>query len=232
MPSTSIRSSRSNPLRVPNPAIRAVLWDFGGVITDSPFEAFRRFERDAGLPQDFLRRVNAANPDTNAWARFERSELTLAEFDAAFAEETAAAGHRVGGAQVVKLLYGTVRPAMVEALRRVGEHYITACLTNNVNTGPGHGLPTSDERAEEVMRILAMFDHVIESRKVRARKPEARFYELALARLAVDPREAIYLDDLGINLKPARALGMTTIKVESVPQALGELEDVLGLVLR
>lgn len=216
---------------MPNSAIRAVLWDFGGVITDSPFEAFRRFERERGLPEDFLRRVNATNPDSNAWARFERSELTLAQFDAAFAEETAAAGHRVGGAAVVKLLYGAVRPTMVEALRRVGEHYTTACLTNNVNTGPGHGLPTSDERTDEVLRVLAMFDHVIESRKVGARKPEPRFYELALARLAIDPREAVYLDDLGINLKPARALGMTTIKVDSAPQALAELARVLDLPL-
>jgi putative hydrolase of the HAD superfamily len=217
---------------VPNPAIRAVLWDFGGVITDSPFEAFRRFERSCGLPENFLRRVNASNPDRNAWARFERSELTLQQFDADFADETAAAGHRVRGAEVVKLLYGAVRPAMVEALRRVGEHYTTACLTNNVNAGAGHGLPTSDERADEIIRILAMFDHVIESRKVGVRKPEPRFYELALAQLAIDPREAVYLDDLGINLKPARAMGMTTIKVDSAPQALAELEGVLGLALR
>jgi putative hydrolase of the HAD superfamily len=133
---------------------------------------------------------------------------------------------------VVKLLYGPVRPAMVEALRRVGERYTTACLTNNVNAGEGHGLPTSDERAEEVARILAMFDQVIESRKVGVRKPEPRFYELALAQLGIDAREAVYLDDLGINLKPARAMGMTTIKVDSAPQALEELEAVLGLALR
>jgi putative hydrolase of the HAD superfamily len=215
-----------------NPAIRAVLWDFGGVLTDSPFEAFRRFERSRGLPEDFLRRVNATNPDSNAWARFERSELSLVQFDAEFAEETTTAGHCVRGTDVMKLLYGAVRPAMVEALRRVGEHYTTACLTNNVNTGEGHGLPTSDERAEEIVRILSMFDHVIESRKVGVRKPEPRFYELALAQLAIDPREAVYLDDLGINLKPARAMGMTTIKVDSAPQALAELEDVLRLALR
>jgi putative hydrolase of the HAD superfamily len=211
--------------------VRAVLWDFGGVITDSPFEAFRRFERERGLPDDFLRRVNATNPDGNAWARFERSELTLEQFDAEFAAETTAAGHRVPGADVVKLLYGAVRPAMVEALRRVGEHYMTACLTNNVNASGKHGLPTSDDRAEEVARILAMFDHVIESRKVGVRKPERRFYELALAQLAIGPHEAVYLDDLGVNLKPARAMGMTTIKVDSAPQALAELEDVLGLAL-
>jgi putative hydrolase of the HAD superfamily len=214
-----------------NAAIRAVLWDFGGVITDSPFDAFRRFEQARGLPADFLRRINAANPDDNAWARFERSELTFAQFDDAFAHETAAAGHRVGGAEVVKLLYGAVRPEMVEALREVGVHYMTACLTNNVNVGPGHGLPTADERAEEIIRIMAMFDHVIESRKVGVRKPEPRFYEIALAQLGIEPREAVYLDDLGVNLKPARAMGMTTIKVDGAAQALAELEAVLGLAL-
>jgi putative hydrolase of the HAD superfamily len=216
---------------MPNSAVRAVLWDFGGVLTESPFEAFRRFEQARGLPADFLRQINARNPDDNAWARYERSELTLAQFDAAFAEETAAAGHRVRGAEVVQLLYGALRPAMVQALRRVGEHYLTACLTNNVKTGSAHGLPTSDERAREVQDVLALFDHVIESSKVGARKPEPRFYELALRRLRIEPEHAVYLDDLGVNLKPARAMGMTTIKVVDAPQALRELEAVLELPL-
>jgi putative hydrolase of the HAD superfamily len=216
---------------MPNPAFRAVLWDFGGVLTESPFEAFRRFEQARGLPADFLRGVNARNPDDNAWARYERSELTLAQFDAAFAEETAAAGHRVGGADVVQLLYGALRPAMVQALRRVGEHYLTACLTNNVKTGSAHGLPASDERAREVQDVLGLFDHVIESSKVGARKPEPRFYELALRTLRIGPGQAVYLDDLGINLKPARAMGMRTIKVVDAPQALRELEAALDLPL-
>jgi putative hydrolase of the HAD superfamily len=216
---------------MPNPVFRAVLWDFGGVLTESPFEAFLRFEQARALPPGFLRQVNARNPDNNAWARFERSELTLAQFDAAFAEETTAAGHRVGGGEVVRLLYGALRPTMVEALRRVGEHYLTACLTNNVNTGSAHGLPTTDERAQEVRRVLTMFDHVIESSKVGVRKPEARFYLLALKQLQIEPQQAVYLDDLGINLKPARALGMTTIKVVDAPQALRDLEAALDLPL-
>jgi putative hydrolase of the HAD superfamily len=217
---------------MPNPAFRAVLWDFGGVLTDSPFEAFRRFEQARGLPQDFLRSVNARNPDDNAWARYERSELSLAQFDVAFAAETAAAGHRVGGAEVVRLLYGAVRPAMVEALRRVGEHYVTACLTNNVKTGSSHGLPTTDDRAQEVGRVLAMFDHVIESSKVGVRKPEPRFYQLALDALGIQAHQAVYLDDLGINLKPAKSMGMTTIKVVDAQQTLAELEALLAMPLR
>jgi putative hydrolase of the HAD superfamily len=217
---------------MPNQAFRAVLWDFGGVLTESPFDAFRRFEQARGLPRGFLRQVNATDPHTNAWARYERSELNLDEFDRAFAGETAAAGHRVGGAEVVQLLYGALRPSMVEALRRIGEHYVIACLTNNVRTGSSHGLPTTDDRAQEVARVLAMFDHVFESSKVGVRKPEPRFYQLALDALGIDPREAVYLDDLGINLKPAKAMGMTTIKVVDAPQALAELEAVLDMPLR
>ena len=217
---------------MPNPAVRAVLWDFGGVITESPFEAFDRFERERGLPAGFIRRLNAFNPDGNAWARLERGEITVTEFDDAFAAEARSAGASVSGAEVIALLYGPVRAPMVEALRRCREHYLTACLTNNINTGIGHGVPARDERAAEVERILQLFDLVVESSKVGMRKPEPGFYRMALAALKIEARQAVYLDDLGINLKPARALGMTTIKVESTEQALAELEQALGLVLR
>jgi putative hydrolase of the HAD superfamily len=216
---------------VPNPRFRAVLWDFGGVVTDSPFEAFRRYERSRGLPQDFIRGVNARNPDANAWARLERGETTLEEFDRAFAAEASAAGHMVPGRDVIALLYGEPRPAMVQALRRCARHYLTACLTNNVNTGVDHGLPASAERAAQVAEIMGLFHLVIESSKVGARKPEPRFYRHALEALQIEPQAAVYLDDLGINLKPARAMGMTTIKVETPEQALAELEAVLELPL-
>jgi putative hydrolase of the HAD superfamily len=216
---------------VPNPAVRAVLWDFGGVLTTSPFEAFCRFEDAHGLPEGFIRRVNSVNPNDNAWARFERGEVPLAQFDAAFLEESGAAGHPVSGAAVIQLLYGDVRPAMVEALRCCSEHYLTACLTNNINTGVGHGLPASEERAAEVQRILALFDVVIESCKVGARKPEPRFCRMALDALGIEPSQAVYLDDLGVNLKPARAMGMATIKVQSEAQALTELAHLLALPL-
>jgi putative hydrolase of the HAD superfamily len=213
-------------------AIRAVLWDFGGVFTESPFKAFALFERERGLPENFLRRVNSTNPDANAWACFERGELALAQFDEAFLAESTALGYPVRGAHVIELLYGELRPQMVQALQRCAEHFTNACLTNNVKTGSGHGLPTTDARAAQVAAILALFDVVIESSKVGARKPEPHFYQLALERLGVQPHEAVYLDDLGINLKPARSLGMTTIRVDSPEQALTELEAVLGIALR
>ena len=214
-----------------NPAIRAVLWDFGGVFTESPFEAFAGFERSRGLPMGFLRRVNSIDSDGNAWARFERGQITLAEFSTAFEAESGTLGHPVRGEEVIALLYGEVRPTMVAALRRCKVHFLNACLTNNVKPGLGHGLPGNEARAQEVRQILSLFDLVIESSLVGARKPEPRFYQIALKRLEIEPRQAVYLDDLGINLKPARALGMTTIKVESPEQALGELETVLDIPL-
>jgi len=215
----------------PNPAIRAVLWDFGGVFTESPFKAFAGFERGHGLPDGFLRRVNSVDRDNNAWARFERGEIGLAQFGEAFEAESRALGHPVRGEDVIALLYGDVRPTMVAALRCCKAYFPNACLTNNVKTGGGHGLPTSDARAREVTQILGLFDLVIESSLLGVRKPEPRFYQIALERLKIEPRQAVYLDDLGINLKPARVLGMTTIKVDSAEQALAELETVLNIPL-
>jgi putative hydrolase of the HAD superfamily len=203
--------------------IKAVFWDFGGVILDSPFDAFNGYELARGLPADFIRTVNTRDPDTNAWARFERRELTAAEFDVLFADESEVHGHRVAGADVIAMLSGAVRPEMVTALDGViAAGYITACLTNNVE---------SDARPE-VAEVLARFDHVIESSKVGLRKPEVAFYELACRTAGVDPADVVFLDDLGINLKPAKAMGMTTIKVLSPEQAIADLEAVLDLPLR
>ena len=217
---------------MPNPAIRAVLWDFGGVMTESPFLAFRRFEKERGLPADFLRGINARNHDHNAWARFERSELSPDQFDEAFATETRAAGYEVRGLDVIDLLYGEVRPAMVAALSACKGHYTNVCVTNNVSAGPGRGVDRDPGRAGEWKRILGLFDVVIESSRIGVRKPETRFFELACDQLGIVPNQAVYLDDLGTNLKPARAMGMHTIKVDGPAAALAELELVLKITLR
>jgi putative hydrolase of the HAD superfamily len=216
---------------MPNPAIRAVLWDFGGVMTESPFPAFRRFELEHGLPADFLRGVNARNHDDNAWARFERSELSPHQFDEVFAAETRAAGHEVRGLDVIDLLYGEVRPTMVAALKACKRHFINACVTNNVAAVPGRGFERDSGRASEWKGILDLFDVVIESSKIGARKPEIRFFERACAQLGIAASHAVYLDDLGTNLKPARTMGMHTIKVEDPAIAIAELESVLGISL-
>ncbi|MBI1394607.1 MAG: HAD-IA family hydrolase [Betaproteobacteria bacterium] len=209
--------------------MRAVIWDFGGVFTSSPFDAFRRYETTHGLPEGFLRHVNTQSPDTNAWARLERAEITAAEFDAAFAEESAALGHRVPGADVVRLLFGEVRPVMVEALRRCRRVLRTACITNNFgDLGPEI---VSEARARAWREIAELFEFVLESSKVGVRKPEPAIYLMACERLGVAPEEAVFVDDLGINLKPARALGMKTVKVGSPEQALRELEALAGFAL-
>jgi putative hydrolase of the HAD superfamily len=207
--------------------IHAVFWDFGGVILTSPFEAFNRYERDHGLPIDFIRGVNATDPDANAWARLERNDITPEAFDAAFADESARRGHRVPGADVLALLSGDVRPEMVAALDRViAAGLVTACLTNNVvsDAHQSHHRP-------EVQAVMDRFDHVVESSKVGVRKPEPRFYEIACELAGVRPEHCVFLDDLGINLKPARAMGMYTIKVTAADQAIADLAAVLDLDL-
>ncbi len=203
---------------------KAVFWDFGGVFLSSPFDAFNDYERANQLPNDFIRSVNAVDPDTNAWARIERQEVAADEFDLLFADESQRMGHRVPGADVLTMLHGTVRPAMVHALDRVIDAgYITACLTNNVMCD--HVRPDVDD-------VMVRFHHVVESSKVGSRKPETEFYALACKLADVDAEQCVFLDDLGINLKPARAMGMTTIKVLSADQAIADLEATLGIDLR
>jgi putative hydrolase of the HAD superfamily len=170
--------------------IEAVIWDFGGVLTSSPFEAFARFEAERGLPTDIIRRTNAANHWENAWAKFERAEVDIEAFDNLFAAESLALGAEVRGKDVLPLLSGDLRP------------------------------------------VMALFDHVIESAKIGLRKPDPRIYQMMVNALGVNPKHCVYLDDLGVNLKPAREMGMTTIKVTSASQAISELEATTNLSLR
>ncbi|SDG16838.1 HAD-IA family hydrolase [Pseudonocardia oroxyli] len=208
----------------------AVVFDFGGVITASPFEAFARIEAERGLPKDLVRRINSTDPDTNAWARFERAEITAEEFDVEFAAEARALGHDLPGSVVLAVLSGAVRPRMVAALDLLAERgYRLGCITNNVPAGHGAQMSRLAEHAAEIAAIMARFASVIESSKVGLRKPDPAIYELACATLGVRPEDCVYLDDLGINCKPAAALGMRAIKVTSEDQALRDLGAALGL---
>jgi putative hydrolase of the HAD superfamily len=204
--------------------IRAVIFDVGGVISTSPFEAFTRYEAANGLPDGLLRGLNATNPDSNAWARLERSEVDLAGFAALYEAEAAAAGHAIDGLAVLALLGGEMRPAMVEAVRRCHKRLKTAFLTNNFVADRGDGGPWNG--------LSEHVDVLVESSRVGLRKPDPAIYRLVCAELGVEPQEAVFLDDLGVNLKPARALGMTTIKVVDPDAALAELEAVVGFALR
>jgi putative hydrolase of the HAD superfamily len=182
--------------------IEAVIWDFGRVLTTSPFEAFARFETARGLPADIIRRTNAANHWDNAWAKFERAEVDLAEFDALFAAQSLSLGAEVRGAEVLPLLSGDLRPGMVEALRRVKARFKTGCITNNL---PANAIGSQSGRTLYIAEVMALFDHVIESAKIGLRKPDPRIYRMMVAALGVSPERCVYLDDLGVNLKPARS---------------------------
>jgi putative hydrolase of the HAD superfamily len=197
------------------------MFDFGGVISSSPFEAFTHLEMEHGLPPNFIRRVNATNPDDNAWAQLERGEIGVDAFGPLWAKEALSLGHEIDGRLVLDKLAGEIRPQMVAAISACRADYKTACLTNNF---------AIEERvvSEEIAAVFALFDAVLESRVLGVRKPDPQFYERACAAVGVEPQEAVFLDDLGVNLKPARALGMRTIKVTDPDGAIAELEQILG----
>lgn len=210
-------------------AIEAVIWDFGGVFTTSPFEAFNRFEADMGLPKDLIRRVNSTNPDTNAWALFERNEVDTDRFDALFLEESTALGHPVRGADVLPLLNGMLRPRMVEALKACKAQFKVGCITNNVVSMHSPGQDAGQRAAGAMAQVMPLFDAIIESSKAGVRKPDPKIYLMMCELLSVKPEACVYLDDLGINCKPAAGLGMKAIKVMDVDQTLGELAVHTGL---
>ena len=211
---------------------KAVVFDFGGVITASPFEAFNRLEEERGLPADFIRSVNAADPHTNAWAQFERAEIDARRFDVLFEAEAEALGHRLEGRAVLAVLSGAIRPEMVRALDQLGQAgYRLACITNNVPSGHGAGMARSGDAKDAYEQVFARFEHVIESSKAGVRKPDPRIYMMMCEHLGLAPAQCIYLDDLGINCKPAATLGMAAIKVTSGAQALADLSALLGLPL-
>jgi putative hydrolase of the HAD superfamily len=207
-----------------------IIWDFGGVITSSPFDAFNRMEEARGMPVNSVRQINATNPDGNAWALFERAEIDAAQFDDLFAEEARVAGIELRGRDVLARLSGDIRPNMVAALDVLkSEGHKLGCITNNVPSGKGAGMAGSEQKAMAIADIMSRFDHVIESSKAGVRKPDPRIYLMMCDTLNVEPAECVYLDDLGINCKPAAALGMAAIKVTGEAQALEDLGAVLGL---
>ena len=205
--------------------IEAVLFDFGGVILTSPFETFADYEIETGLPQDTIRTLNSTNPDTNAWAKFERREINPEEFIELFQIEAAEQGFVVDARKLIENLHGALRPNMVEALRRCSKNLKTAMLTNNITPIGSQSL------SADVQEVVEMFDLIIESSVEGCRKPDQKFYDIACERLSIEPEKCAFLDDLGVNLKPARAMGMTTIKVVDPDQAIAELSAVVGFSL-
>src|ERR1700738_2597595 len=138
--------------------IEAVIWDFGGVLTTSPFEAFARFEAEHGLPADIIRRTNAANHWENTWAKFERAEIDLDTFDQLFAAGSLAVGAEVRVGAVLPMLSGDLRPEMVEALRRIGTRLKTGCISNNL---PANAIGSLGGRSLYVAGVMGVFDAII-----------------------------------------------------------------------
>lgn len=191
----------------------AVIFDFGGVFTTSPVVNFAAYERAHKLPEMFIGGVIKSRIHDGAFAKFERAEITPEEFNSAFAEETRAAGHEISGDTLLSLLSLDLYPEMVEALKRVkNAGYKTGCITNNMQTHDSASMVADPGQAAEIAAVFENFDHVIESSKAGVRKPEPRIYEMMCEALSVSPDACIFIDDLGVNLKPAQAMGMTTIK--------------------
>lgn len=209
--------------------VKAVIWDFGGVFTTSPFDAFNRYEAERGLPHDLVRRINTINPDTNAWARLERAEISAAEFDQVFDAEARALGHSIPGRDILAVLSGSLRPRVVAAFRACKARFKVGCITNNAPTGKGPSMTSDEAKARQIAEVFSLFDHVIESSKAGLRKPDPRIYAMMCEALKVDPKTCVYLDDLGMNLKPARDMGMATIKVMGEDQLLADLSKAVAL---
>jgi|TARA_B100001094_G_C18174698_1_gene797225 putative hydrolase of the HAD superfamily len=215
-----------------NNRFSSIFWDFGGVLTSSPFEAFNIYEKSSGLPKDFIRKVNSTNSEKNAWALLEQSKISLEEFDSLFAKESNELGHKVNGADVLELLQGEIRPEMISVLKLLKEKgFQQACLTNNFDSGDKDISPLDDAN-EDRAKIMNIFDFIIESKDVGVRKPDFDFYKISLEKTKANPKNIIFLDDLGINLKTAKSMGMTTIKVLTPSQAINDLEKTLGISLK
>ena len=206
-------------------SITAVIFDLGGVVLDSPLAVFAAYERELGLAPHTLNKAIVAAGTGGAWARLERGELTMQEFCVAFDRENAAIGITVSSATLMARVaeHSAVRPNVVHAIRMLRGHGLkVAALTNNW---------VSDDQQQKMDVLRGEFDVFIESTRVGLRKPDVRIYQLACRELAVQPPQVAYLDDIGLNLKPARALGMTTIKVEDIAAALAELGQAVNLDL-
>jgi non-heme chloroperoxidase len=203
---------------------RGVIFDLGGVVCGSPLHAIAAFEQECGIPAGFVNHVVVSTAPAGAWSRLERGELDLPSFFTAFEADCSAAGQRVDAKAMMLRVSdaATPRPVMLEAIRRLrAKGFRVAALTNNWRT-----------ETDAASSLQAHFDVVVESAKEGLRKPDPRIYRLACERLGVAPEEAVFLDDIGLNLKSAKALGMTTIKVADPDDALAELEEILGFELR
>jgi len=208
----------------PVAGIAAVVFDIGGVVQESPLHAIARYEADHGLPPNTINRAVVAAGERGAWSRLERGELTIERFYVPFEADCRAHGIEVSGERLMAYIAqaGVARPQMVRAIRRISERGLrVGALTNNWAT----------ERPQPPSPLRELFDVFVESRAVGMRKPDPRIYRLVCRELGVEPCSVAFLDDIGANVKAARALGMATIKVVDPDAALDELGALIGFDL-
>ncbi len=209
---------------MPQRRLAAVIFDLGGVVLGSPLAAIASFERERGIAAGFVNRVVALSGPAGAWSRLERGELDLERFYAAFEADCERAGGRVPARPMMERIaaVSAPRPAMLTAVERIRERGLKAAALTNNWVGEGDGTRS----------LRGHFDVFVESCVLGLRKPDPRIYRHTLGELRVEAREAAFLDDIGRNLKPARELGLATIKVDDPDQALADLEELLGFPLR
>ena len=206
--------------------IKTIIFDFGGVITNSPIDGFKLLEEKHGYDKGIITNINMNNPDNNAWAKSERGEIDISTFLNEFEKEALLIGQRINAKEILQQLYGSLRENMINKIKLLSnsKKYKLICLTNVLK---GVDIFTPKERVEAVKNVMSYFDIIYESYKLNMRKPEARIYKYILKELNIEPKETVFLDDLGMNLKSARQLGINTIKVIDPDDAIYELDQIL-----
>ena len=206
--------------------IKTIIFDFGGVITNSPIEGFKLLEEKHGYDKGIITNINMNNPDNNAWAKSERGEIDINTFLEEFEKEALSIGQKINAKEILQQLYGSLRKNMINKIKLLStsKKYKLICLNNVLK---GVDIFTPKERVEAVKNVMSYFDIIYESYKLNMRKPEARIYQYILKELNIEPQETVFLDDLGMNLKSARQLGINTIKVIEPNDAIYELDQIL-----
>ncbi len=206
--------------------IKTIIFDFGGVITNSPIEGFKLLEEKHGYDKGIITNINMNNPDNNAWAKSERGEIDINTFLEEFEKEALSIGQKINAKEILQQLYGSLRKNMINKIKLLSnsKKYKLICLTNVLK---GVDIFTPKQRVEAVKNVMSYFDIIYESYKLNMRKPEARIYQYILKELNIEPQETVFLDDLGMNLKSARQLGINTIKVIDPNDAIYQLDEIL-----
>ncbi len=204
--------------------IKTIIFDFGGVITDSPIEGFKKLEQAYGISSGVISKIVMTNPDTNAWAKSERGEIDIETFISEFNYEAKNLGFELNAREILKQLYGPLRPIMVEKIKYLSKKYQLICLTNVLK---GVHIFSPKDRIIEVNHVLSFFEKVYESCAIGMRKPEERIYKYLINDLKIQAKHSVFLDDLGMNLKTAKLLGINTIKVNNAINAIRDLDSIL-----